>query len=337
MAIERRIPATHVQSLVWDGDELVDWAGGGRRFALDGTVTERAVLFSEIFNAAVRSPSGSYAAIIARIGTKAIILRDGAIVRQVNRDFYHADAYGYPLAFAQLTDGREVLIHCPENYSRLEIEDIVTGERVPSKGARNPEDFFQSGLAVSPKGRWLLSAGWVWHPVHVVNFYDLAAAMRDEAQLDRPAASPPGRWEVGSAAFVDDETVMVGTMDEFFGDEGNPVDDRPGKHAVALWPVGSEDYTKAIRLAHPPGTLMPVGADFVVTFYERPRLYDLRSGALVAEWRIDSGRQTGAITWSHLPPPIALQPERARFAIASATEVHVVEIDRAVLGSRVEP
>jgi hypothetical protein len=296
-------------------------------------VTEGRLRPDERFNMTAVSPSGEYVALMARIGTKGVILRhDGTLVRELNRHSYRADAYGYPLTFARLSDGREVVIHCPEVYCQLEIEDIVTGERIQAGAPRKPPDIFHSGLAVSPGGRWLLSAGWAWTPFHLVKFYDLDAASRDSSVLDRSSPTAPGIWEMGSAAFVDEATVMIGTLDEFFGDEGDPLQDRPGKHSVALWRIGSDSYARTIHLTHPPGALMPVGNDFVVTFDERPRLYDLRSGALAAEWSIDSGRQAGAITWHHLPPPFALQPARARFAVATATDIHVVEIDRTALG-----
>lgn len=310
---------------------LVDWAGGGRRFALDGTIIDRLVSYAYSFDAASISPSGEFVALIARTGTKALLLRRGEIVRQLNRDFYHAEAYPYPLTFGRVAGGREVVIYCPEDYRRLEIEDVMTGERVTAASARNPADFFQSGLNVSPGDRWLLSAGWVWHPVHAVNFYDLHQAARDSSALDNATVSPPGLWEVGSAAFIDDEMAIVGTMDEFFGDENDPVDDVPGKHSVATWRIGSDSYSKAIKLPHPPGALMPIGADFVVTFYDHPRLFDLRTGALLGEWAIDSGKQAGCITWDNLPPPIALQAARARFAVATSSAIHVVEIDGGAL------
>lgn len=332
IAKERSIPTTEsVRSLVWDGDSLVDWAGGGRRFALDGTMIDRPVRYAFSFDAAALSQSGQFTALIARTGTKALILRQGEIVRQLNRDFYQAEVYPYPLTFARLGDGREAVIHCGENYRQLEIEDVVSGVRIAAAAPRKPSDIFHSGLSVSPGGRWLLSAGWVWHPVHVVSFYDLREATRDSSVLDNPTIEPPGRWEVASAAFMDDDTALVGTLDEFFGDEGDVVDDRPGKHAVAVWRIGSDSYTHTIKLTHPPGTLMPVGMNFVVTFFERPRLYDLRTGSLVAEWAINSGQQTGSITWDSLPPPIALQHDRARFAVASPTEIRVVEIDLTAL------
>ncbi len=124
---------------------------------------------------------------------------------------------------------------------------------------------------------------------------------------------------------------MIGTMDESFGDENDPVDDIPGKHCVAVWRIGSDSYSNVIKLPHPPGTLMPIGSDFVVTFYEHPRLYDLRTGALLGEWPLDSGKQAGSITWNNLPPPNALQSARARFAVATSSAIHVVEIDVSAL------
>jgi hypothetical protein len=320
--------AEGVRSLVWDSDELVDWVQGGRRFFRDGKATAGLFGSAESFDAAVVSQSGDYITLMMRIGTKAHLLRrSGELIRELKRDSYYADAYCYPLGFGRMPDGREMLIHCPENYNRLEIEDVLTGERVKSSAERAPMDFFQSRLSVSPGGRWLLSAGWVWHPVDAVHFYDLSQASGDSTALDNGNGSPPGLWEVSSAAFVDDETAMIATTDEFFGDEGDSRDDIPGKNCVALWAIGSLNYSTWIKLSHPPGTIMPIGHNFVVTFYDHPRLYDLRSGSLIDEWQVDSGKQSGSITWSHLPPPIALQPDRARFAVGTSSAIHVVEID----------
>lgn len=328
---EWTIPATDVRSLVWEGDTLVDWAGGARRFGLDGSIKERSIIYAYRFDAAAISPSGEFVALITRTGTKAVLLRHGEIIRQLNRDFYHAEAYPYPLTFATSPAGRDVVIHCPESYCQLEIEDAASGDRIASTGVRKPSDFFASGLSVSPNGRWLLSAGWVWHPLHVASFYDLRAAFCDSSALDNPTVEPPGRWEVGSAAFVDDATAMVGTMDEFFGEESDLADNIPGKHSVGVWQIGTGTYARATKLPHPPGTLMPIDPDHVVTFYDHPRLYDLRTGTLVAEWQIDSGKQTGSITWDNLPPSIALHPTKPRFAIASAAAIHAIEIDVSLL------
>jgi hypothetical protein len=109
---EIRIPASHVRSLVWHDDELIDWAAGGQRFLLSGEAVPRHVNYAFPFDAAVSSPSGEYAVIYTRLGTKGLVLRRGEIVREINRSFYCADAYEYPVALLRIADGREVLAHC---------------------------------------------------------------------------------------------------------------------------------------------------------------------------------------------------------------------------------
>jgi hypothetical protein len=56
--------------------------------------------------------------------------RAGSLIREVNRSYYHADAYRYPLALFTLPDGRTGVVHCPEDYNRLEIDDARTGHRL---------------------------------------------------------------------------------------------------------------------------------------------------------------------------------------------------------------
>ena len=51
------IPAKSVISLDFDGDEVVDWCGGGRTFSMDGSVRERRVFFGFPFDATAVSPS----------------------------------------------------------------------------------------------------------------------------------------------------------------------------------------------------------------------------------------------------------------------------------------
>jgi len=53
-----------------------------------------------------------------RAGTKALLLEPGGkFIREVNRSYYHAEAYRYPLALFTLPDGRTGLVHCLEEYN----------------------------------------------------------------------------------------------------------------------------------------------------------------------------------------------------------------------------
>jgi hypothetical protein len=125
---EWTISAQNVKSLCWQGDALVDWVAGGNFYFLDGTTRPRHVGYSYRFDAAVVSPSGTYAVIYEKLGTKGLILKNGNILREINRSFYYAHAYEYPITLFQLPDGREVIAHCREEFCRLDIDDLETGK-----------------------------------------------------------------------------------------------------------------------------------------------------------------------------------------------------------------
>ena len=108
LANETRLQSSGVQSLVWDRDELVDWVAGGCRYLLDGAVVPRPVRYAYPFDSAVTLPGSAYAVVYAAGQTKALILNNGDIHREVNRSYYQADAYEYPICLFRLKSGREV-------------------------------------------------------------------------------------------------------------------------------------------------------------------------------------------------------------------------------------
>ena len=327
------IEGDNVRSLAWDGDCLVDWVGGGQRYGIDGSIVKRRVYYAYEFDASIISSSGEYAAIFTSTGTKGLLLCNGEIVRQLNRDYYFANAYTYPIAFARLSDGRDVLVHCPDRYCQIEIEDVETGECLTKTDKRDSLDIFHSRLSVSTDGRWLMSAGWVWHPVDVVHLFDLRQALRDPHSLDLAGLAPPVPWDVSSAAFVDKQTIAVATSDEFHGDDDDKSDHRPGKNQIAIWKIGASSCSGSVALAHPPGTIMPISDRYVVSLFEHPRLIDVREGVTVHAWGdIDSGKQISSVTWDSLPPPIALDAKNARFAVAQEKTIRIIQIDLKELG-----
>lgn len=160
--------------------------------------------------------TGPYTVRYAVRGTTAHVFHRDRHLRELTRAEYRATDYDYPLAVGVLPDGRAVLAHCPEEYDRLEIEDLATGERITT-GTRDPADVFHSRLELSPDGRHLLSAGWVWHPYGILRVYDLAAALADPATLDGPGVLPtsPGLdAEVASACWLDADRIAVATTGE---------------------------------------------------------------------------------------------------------------------------
>ncbi|MBV9946713.1 MAG: hypothetical protein JOZ69_07690 [Myxococcales bacterium] len=99
------IRAKDVRSLCFHGDQLVDWVGGARVFDLDGTDHGRRVNFAYRFDQAISSPDGRFTVIYERLGTKALLLERGRLVRELNRSFYCADAFEYPVHLFRLADG----------------------------------------------------------------------------------------------------------------------------------------------------------------------------------------------------------------------------------------
>ncbi|MEU1478716.1 hypothetical protein ACFYZ8_43250 [Streptomyces sp. NPDC001668] len=314
------------QSLVWDGDDLVDVVGGGRWWGPDGVEQCASVIRRFPFDRSVVSPSGRYSVVYAERGTKALLLEGDRLVRELNRSYYQADAFDYPVALGTLPDGREVLVHCPEEYNVLEIEDAETGERLTS-GERDPKDVFHSRLEVSPDGTHLLSAGWFWHPYGVVEVFDLVGALTDPAVLDGRGVLPsdPGiDAEVVSACWLDGDRLAVATGEEFLDDEEKPA---LGPRQLGVWSLSAQRWIHRSRVGFHIGTLIARG-DSVVSLYGHPRLIDVTTGAVVAEWpTVEVPRRDGSYGVTHIPTPVAaLHPDGIRLAVAQPEGIAIIAL-----------
>ena len=267
-------PASEVKSLTWEGDTLVDWVRGGTVYQLDGAVHPSYVNYAYRFDTAVVSPSGSFAVLYERLGTKGLIVnRARDIVREINRSFYCANAYDYPVTVFPLANGREVIAHCPAEYNQLEIEDVLTGECLTHHPARTPIDMFFSRLATDTSSTYLLSAGWVWHPWDVVALYDIAQVLADPTLLDGYGLAPQTAAEVSTAAFGLDSTLLVGSSDESFTDGAATDDERRADplghgppHALAIYDLRTRAYRSVTHAADHLGSILPVSPRAVVSF-----------------------------------------------------------------------
>jgi len=327
------------RSLCWRGDALVDWVIGGNVWTLDGAFRDacRSWGYGRL-DAAVADPTGRWAVVHERTGTAGILLCDGEIVREIHRSPYHADAFVYPVCLFPGRAGRTLLAHCPDHYARIEIDDAATGERLTRSDSRDLPDFFHSRLAASPTQKRLLSAGWVWHPIDAVVWFDIEAALVDPTLLDGLEGAPGARnvclAEESSAAWLDDDTLVIGSSDEAEDPEEAEAADaeEPGARlsprGMAVYDIRAGRYTQSVRLGYPPGIMMPVGRRHVVTFYQWPRLVSLDAGRVVHEWSdISTGEVVSSIVHDRPQPVIALDASRARFAVANGKAVEVVTID----------
>lgn len=337
---EQTIRARDIRSLVWRGDELIDFASGGISYALDGSVRDGPVRYAYRFDAAAISPSGRYCLLHERLGTKGVLLDGCRPVTEVNRSYYHADAYEYPAAFAQRGDGSEVLFHCPQDYNRIEVLDAATGVALYSDygaGGRDP-DFFHSRLAVSPGGRWLTSAGWIWHPIdHLMIFAtsDLLlspAARGDRRDLDHPLCrerlqdTDLGMTEVDSVAFLDEDQLIVSLYMQRY--EGNAFDRYAEK--IEVWNLADRCVASSVRLADLSGPLMPIDRDWVMGFHGHPKLISLRTGTVARRWQhLTTSTRLGSVCANRPPEPIlAIDHAKRRFALADGQAIVVGTLQR---------
>jgi hypothetical protein len=255
-----------------------------------------------------------------------LLLKDGEIHRQLNRDYYFSKSFDYPIALTQTGTGRVVIVHCPRSYDELELEDAESGEILNLKKSDKME--FHSRLAASPNGEYLLSAGWFWHPLNGAWLFSIGdvIGVKSERVIDLDFAFGA---EIDSAAFLGDDSLVVTSTDEVI----NP--DVPvtglGPMRLGVWSIADEKWTSVVELPQTCGTMMP-WRDWVISFHEYPKAIELATGQVVHRWEeIYSGRQVGAIELgTPTPPPLALDPIGGRFAVGGPDGVTVVTLSTPV-------
>src|SRR5262245_18625292 len=319
------------RSLCWDGNELIDWAGGAR-YRLDHTVIPPNVRYPFSFDQAVTSPDGQYIALVERLGTKGLLLKNGTIIREINRSYYYARDYEYPMTFLTLPDNRTALAHCPDKYCKIEIEDVESAKRLTARDTA-PIDFFHSRLASSRTSKYLLSAGWIWHPFNDVRVYNIGQVLLEPSQLDQislnyRAFARPGVG-VNNAAFWGEDNLIITTNNETYDPSDIDECDRylMQHDCIGVYDLGSNCLVSQASLEEPAGRIMPLGS-FVVGFYRYPRLIDLATGRIVQRWpELTTGEQNSSIVLDDKKlPPIALDPDNNRFAVASPECVTIIQL-----------
>lgn len=326
---QQDLPIQGARTLAWVNDALIDVAAGWQQLYPE-LRPPRFIRYGPRFDATCAAPAGDVVALIDSLGTKALLLEsDGQVIREINRSYYHANVYRYPIALFTLPGGRTGLAHCPDDYNLLQLEDAHTGERLTATEGRKPADLFHSRLAVSDDGSMLLSAGWVWHPWDVLAVYDLSRALSQSDELDGLGSVLGIRGlanaEVSGACFVGAD-VIVST-----GSEENDPDSPDGlePQLLARWSTFEGRFTWRHQLDHCAGDLVSLAGN-VLALNQHPRLYDADSGLLLHQWPdLPTGESTSSITRGDTfagPRRIAIDPHHPRFAYTDGTRVVIVEV-----------
>jgi hypothetical protein len=309
-----------VQSLIWDGDALVDPAGGFHRWHVDGTEQSGGyATWYEKFDRALKGP-GNLRLLLETLGTAAVLIDGTSQIRQVHRSVYHANDYEYPAAFWPVDENTVRIIHCPDEYNILHIDDVRTGHRLTSRSTKSI-DMFHSRLCVDASNRYLMSAGWVWHPYNTLQLYDLETAIADPTHLDsRGLTMPYINAEVDSAAFLGDSVVVSTTEEEQLDDP----DENVGPMALGVFRIGEQTWQNISVLNEPTGPMMPIDDQYVVAFHESPRVINVTSGEMVHRWHdIQCGKAIGPITRTPYPT-ISFAPNGSGFAVVERDRIVAV-------------
>lgn len=199
-----------VSTLIWDGDEIVDM-NTKQRARLDGTVSRPGSFMTYRFDRATgfRNHGVFWSAVYENRGTKAVLMRDGSVHRELNRSYYCADDYDYPITIGADQTGRTVVAHCPEEFNLLQIEDAESGDTLHKIKSKHME--FHSRLALSENGRFLLDAGWFWHPWCGACVFDLRQPSEGSSPSGETVAFSSG-IEIDCAAFLGSTHLVVSSV-----------------------------------------------------------------------------------------------------------------------------
>jgi hypothetical protein len=246
-------------------------------------------------------------------------------VREINRSFYHAAAYEYPIEIGTLPDHGPVLFHCPEHYNKLIIEEVQSGHRLAAP--TDCVDFFHSRLQLSPDARHILSAGWIWHPVGFMHVYNLATAIEDPSHLGSEGILPTRGFAdayVEAACWLSDDLIAVATAhdEESLGwDDGGL---EPGE--MGVWSISDASWVSRWPIEKHVGSLHRMGGHLLST-WDHPRLLSCDSGQLIEAWPdLSTGHQMGCIFGGNREAQIACDSDAVRFAVLEGDEVTIVQL-----------
>lgn len=304
------------QTISWLGDDVVDWSKAGMLCSLSGETRQlNTYHFGFNFNRAINSEDGVYAFIYQALGTKGLLIKNGEPLREINRSYYHSTAYEFPAQFLE-KGGKTYLVHCPIEYSRLEFENVETGEIVTESRNRKTFDIFHSRLEISSNGEYLLSKGWIWHPTNVIQIFKIGDCLLDPNLLDAVDTDKPkvGR-EINTATFVNNREILIGTSDEeAFDDEA--VELMPAK-SIAIWNLESNTISKLATPSYPFGNIFGIRDRLAWDIYGFPKVIDIDTGELVLkDESINTGKQCSSII-HHIKnkQSIVFNASRTRMAI----------------------
>jgi len=242
-------------------------------------------------------------------------------VREINRSFYQADVYAYPVAIFTNEKQVPLIAHCPDAYNELRIEGFLDGKNLFPDSPKSKIDFFHSRLRTSPTGKSILSAGWFWHPFDFVSVHEL-----NNINLNVALELPEINAEVCGADFITDELVVICTSSEEQNDDlvSNLV---IGSNTIAVIDKQTMKIKSQTKSTAQLGNCRALSDSELLSFHKHPMLVSIQTGEVLKQWRdINCGSGQSSIighSESNMPS-IAVDVKNRRFAVCSGQEVDIV-------------
>ncbi|MES2279193.1 MAG: hypothetical protein V4592_24390 [Bacteroidota bacterium] len=316
------LTANYLSTIDWLGDTIIDWASGGTQYTLDGQIKQSLPYHYGRFDRAIASADGVYSFIYKSLGTKGLLLKNGEIMREINRPYYCAEVYEYPAAF--ITVGSAAyLIHCPISYNQLDFEEVETGKLVTNIPGRKPADIFHSRLEISPDGTTLLCRSWGWHPVEFIEVFNIADCIKTPQALDIYPVFFPDGAQICTASFIDNENILIGSSDELINEENIVM---PQK-SVAVWNLKTKEFSKPVKVTEEFGNLFAIDDNIAWDMFKYPKTIDIRTGEILDKVDyVNSGDQRSSILGNlqYHYPQIAFNRQTKSIAIAGKDKINIL-------------
>ena len=317
------IKTNYLQTIDWFENEIVDWNSAGTQYLKNGSTKQlQKYHFGFQCDGAITSENGKYAFIYQKTGTKGLLLKNGEILREINRSYYQSSAYEFPAAFLTFKT-KTYLVHCPFEYCRLDFEDVETGEIVTNIPNRDPKDIFHSRLEVSPDNKFLISKGWVWHPIDVLELFEVEKCFKNPHLLDSGITIPNVNAEICSASFINNSHLLVCSSNEGWAEDKTEL--IPDGH-IAIWNFKTNKISNSIKINGTYGNIFAIDFNICWDLFEYPKIIELSTGNIIDKNEdIFSGKQGSAII-SHLDnlPKVAYNRKTKEIAIAENDKIEII-------------
>ena len=317
------IKTNYLRTLDWFENNVIDWNSAGTQYFENGETKQlQKYHFGFVCDGSITSENGEYVLIYQRLGTNGLLLRNGELLREINRSYYQSSVYEFPATFLTFKN-RIYLVHCPFGYNQLDFEDAETGKVVTNIPDRKPKDIFHSRLEVSFDNKHLISKGWAWHPIDLLELFDIEKCFENPNLLDKGINIPNVNAEISSASFIDNDKILVRASNEDWADEETDII-KDGQ--IATWNFKTGEIINPIDVNSEIGNIFAIDETKCWDLYNYPKIIDLKNGKVTDKIQeIESGKQ-GSSVIHHLTdlPKIAFNRITKQIAIAKENTIEIL-------------